>query len=106
MKYHIGDPPRERYETIEKSHEHFYPHLQQVKIPEYCPSIDEISKQMRINASCIMEEISAHVDKELDRLRETIKEIESEDAKSESKATKKKPKKVSSKLHKSAVEKA
>jgi hypothetical protein len=105
MKQYLSDPPRERCETIEKSHEHYYPHSRQVKIPEYCPSPDEISKQMRLNASIIMEDISKHVDKELDRLRDTIKEMEMEYAKSESKTIKKKPKKDSPKLHKPAVEK-
>jgi hypothetical protein len=39
------------------------------KIPEYTPSFEEISKQLRINADIIMRGISNHVDKEIERLK-------------------------------------
>lgn len=40
------------------------------KIPTFSPSFEEISKQMRINADIIKEEITLHVNKEIERLRD------------------------------------
>lgn len=39
------------------------------KIPKDCPTFEELSKQMRINIDILKKEITAHVDRELERLR-------------------------------------
>lgn len=41
-------------------------------IPQYIPTFEEISKQMRINQEIVMKEISEHVDKEIERLKKEI----------------------------------
>ncbi len=43
------------------------------RIPEYSPTFEELSKQMRINADIIMKEISDHVDSELERFKTGMK---------------------------------
>ncbi len=42
------------------------------KIPEYTPTFDEVSKQMRINVDILKQEITQHVDCELIRFHNTI----------------------------------
>lgn len=44
------------------------------KLPEYTPTFEEVSKQMRINQEIIMREITEHVDKEIARLKAAINE--------------------------------
>lgn len=45
------------------------------KIPECMPSFYELANQMRINQEIVMKEISAHVDKEIERLKKSIERI-------------------------------
>lgn len=40
------------------------------RIPEFGPSHEDIARQMRINADCIMEEITEHVNRELKRFKD------------------------------------
>jgi len=40
-----------------------------IPIPEYSPSFEEISKQMRINADILIQEITAHVDSQILRIK-------------------------------------
>ena len=41
-------------------------------IPQYTPTFEQVSKQMRINVDILKQEISDHVDKEIERLRKEI----------------------------------
>lgn len=43
--------------------------LKRSKIPEYIPTFTEISNQLRINADCLMKEITEHADKEIERIK-------------------------------------
>ena len=49
-----------------------------IKIPELVPSFEEVSAQLRINADCLKQEISEHVNNEIKRLREEIEKIKNE----------------------------
>jgi len=44
-------------------------------IPEYTSTLQEIAKQMRINADIIMQEVTAHCDREIERLRRECERI-------------------------------
>lgn len=61
------------------------------QIPQYSPTFEEISKQMKVNADIIIKEITCHVDKELKRFHTQLTEIL--DEKSPSKTPKKRAKK-------------
>ena len=41
------------------------------EIPNPQPTFEEIAKQMRINADCLMKEITQHTNKEIERLKLT-----------------------------------
>ncbi len=41
-------------------------------IPQFTPTFEEISKQMRINQKIIMKEITEHVDKEIERFKKEL----------------------------------
>jgi hypothetical protein len=41
-------------------------------LPGYVPEFEEVAKQMRINADCIMQEITDHVDKEIKRFKHAM----------------------------------
>ncbi len=43
------------------------------KIPVHTPTFEEISKQMRINIDILKEEITDHINKEIDRMKKECK---------------------------------
>jgi hypothetical protein len=79
MRYHAEDPPREKYERIEKSPEDFYPHIKEAVSPPPIPMILEMPE-----------------------LEKAIKEGK-KNAKSKSKNSGKESKKVHSRTDKAAV---
>ena len=46
------------------------------KIPDYQPTFEEISKQLRINCDCIKKEVADHVDLKIKRFQDEIKSIQ------------------------------
>jgi len=55
----------------------FWPsQIEYIPIPEYIPTFEEVSKQMRINVDILKQEITDHVDKEIERLKNSyLKEM-------------------------------
>ena len=47
------------------------------KIPEYSPSFHEIATQMRINVDILKQEITEHINREIERFKSEIAELKS-----------------------------
>jgi hypothetical protein len=119
MKYHLKDPPREKYERIEKSPEDFYPHIEEVVPPSLSKVIDEEAAYFKSIAG-VNEELLGSLDDnipskeklyamiqtqefEIIELKNKIQEMEKANAKSKSKSFGKESKKVHSRTDKATV---